>query len=61
MPFLRGFRSTIQNVNWLGYTARDFDRIFLTDLDKGEWEETVAKFQQTVSDSVITAAVKNAS
>lgn len=58
MPFLRGFRSTIQNVNWLGYTARDFDRIFLTDLDKGEWEETVAKFQQTVSDSVITAAVK---
>jgi hypothetical protein len=58
MPFLRGFKYRIPNVNWLGYTARDFDRIFLTDLDKTEWEQTVKEFQQNLSDSVLRNAVK---
>ena len=58
MPFLKGFRSEIPKVEWLGYIARDFDRIFLTDLDKKEWEKSVAEFQQSLSDSVIRDAVK---
>ena len=58
MPFLKGFRPDIPKVEWLGYVARDFDRIFLTDLDKNEWKKSVASFQQKLSDSVIRNAVR---
>jgi hypothetical protein len=58
LPFLAGFRKDIPNVNWLGYASRDFDRLFLTDLDIKEWEKTITEFQKNLSDSVITAAVK---
>jgi len=58
MPFLKGFRPDIPKVEWLGYVARDFDRIFLTDLDKNEWEQSVTSFQQKLSDSVIRHAVQ---
>ncbi|MEQ1675272.1 MAG: BamA/TamA family outer membrane protein [Chitinophagaceae bacterium] len=57
MPFLKGFRYYIPKVNWLGYTARDFDRIFLTDLDATEWNDIIARFQQQLTDSVIRKAV----
>jgi hypothetical protein len=56
-PFLRGFRNNIPSINWLGYGARDFDRIFLTDLDAEEWRESITAFQQSLSDSVIRNAV----
>ena len=58
IPFLKGFKKNIQDINWLGYTAKDFDRIFLTDLDAGEWKKSVADMQQKLTDSVIHAAVK---
>jgi predicted MPP superfamily phosphohydrolase len=58
MPFLKGFRSDIPKINWLGYSARDFDRLFLTDLDEGQWKETIAAFQQSLPDSVLRNAVK---
>lgn len=58
IPFLRGFRSNIQNINWLGYTARDFDRVFLTDIDRKEWEKSIADLQNRLTDSVIRNAVK---
>jgi hypothetical protein len=57
MPFLKGFRNNIPKINWLGYTARDFDRFFLTDLDKNEWTKTISEVQQKLSDSVIKLAV----
>ncbi|MGQ0737969.1 MAG: metallophosphoesterase [Bacteroidota bacterium] len=59
MPFLKGFRSDIPKVEWLGYVARDFDRIFLTDLDNNEWEQSVTTLQQKLSDSVIRNAVQH--
>lgn len=58
MPFLKGLRPDIPKVEWLGYVGRDFDRIFLTDLDKREWENAVTTFQQDLSDSAIRNAVK---
>lgn len=58
MPFLKGFRPDIPKIRWLAYIARDFDRIFLTDLDKKEWERSVAAFTQSMNDSVIRNAVK---
>ena len=58
LPFLAGFRMDIPDVNWLGYSARDFDRLFLTDLDKKDWEKTVAEVRQKITDSVIASAVR---
>ena len=58
LPFLVGFKKDIPHVNWFNYTARDFDRIFLTDLDEKDWKETITKVQQELTDSVITKAVK---
>ena len=58
MPFLKGFRPDIPKVEWLGYVSRDFDRIFLTDLDRKEWENSVTGVQQNLSDSVIRNAVQ---
>ena len=58
IPFLAGFRKDIPNINWLSWAARDFDRLFLTDLDRTEWEKTIAEVQQNINDSVINAAVR---
>ena len=58
MPFLKGFRKNIPKVHWLGYIARDFDRVFLTDVDKEEWKRTIIDLQNKLTDSVIRKAVK---
>ena len=58
LPFLKGFRNNIPDVAWQGYGARDFDRIFLTHLDAEEWRQSIASFQQSISDTVIRNAVK---
>ncbi len=57
LPFLKGFHSTMHDVEWLGYGARDFDRLFLNDLDAKEWEEAIALFQHRLTDSTISKAV----
>lgn len=57
LPFLKGFRYNIPRVNWLSYTARDFDRLFLNRLDEADWERTIDTFQHNITDSVISAAV----
>lgn len=59
IPFIKGFQHDINDVDWLGYTAKDFDRIFLTDLDANEWKNAIEDFQQKITDSVIRSAVKN--
>lgn len=58
LPFLRGFVEDIPEVNWLGFSAKDFDRLFMTDLDEEEWKKIVNEFQQRLNDSVIMEAVK---
>lgn len=57
LPFLRGFLPDIPEVNWLGYSAKDFDRLFLTDLDAEEWKKTIAMVQENLSDTVIREAI----
>lgn len=59
IPFLKGFQHDINDVAWLGYMAKDFDRIFMTDLDAIEWETAIEDFQQKITDSVIRSAVMN--
>lgn len=59
LPFLAGYRNEIINVNWLGFAARDFDRLFLTDLDEKDWKETIAEVQQKLTDTIVSNAFKN--
>ena len=58
LQFTKGFRNTIPDVKGLGEVPKDFDRIFLTDLDAKEWETTIKEVQQKLTDSVINRAVK---
>ena len=58
MPFLRGYKNRIEEVNWLGFSAKDFDRLFLTDLDENEWKTIMEEFRSSLTDSVITLAMK---
>ena len=58
LQMLRGFRYHIVKVNWLNWAARDFDRLFLNDLDDNQWKKGIADFQKTLSDSVIISSVR---
>lgn len=58
IPFLKGFQKDIPFVEWLNYSARDFDRVFLTGLGKEQWETTIDYFKKSMTDSVIQNAVK---
>ncbi len=57
MPFLRGFKENFHQINWLGFTAKDFDRIFLTELTEENWKNSITDFQNKMTDSVIRNAV----
>jgi hypothetical protein len=58
LPFLKGFDKQITEVEWLGFSAKDFDRLFLTDLDAEEWKKTIAEFKSNLTDTVITEAIQ---
>ncbi|MCX8020877.1 MAG: metallophosphoesterase [Chitinophagaceae bacterium] len=58
-PFLYGFRSRFKKVRWLGYQSRDFDRMFLTDLDKKDWLHIISEIRSALNDSTIKNAVKS--
>ncbi|HET9278390.1 MAG TPA: BamA/TamA family outer membrane protein [Flavitalea sp.] len=57
LPFLRGFKPKMPAINWLNWSARDFDRIFLNKLDKKTWEETIRYVQENLTDSVLSTSV----
>jgi hypothetical protein len=57
LPFLRGFKPNMPAVNWLNWTARDFDRIFLNRIDKATWQETITEVQNKLTDSVLSTSV----
>jgi len=57
MPFLQGFKKNIRDINGLNYVARDFDRVFLNNLDQKAWESITVNFQQNMTDAVIDKAV----
>jgi hypothetical protein len=58
LPFLQGFKSNYPNIKWLGYSARDVDRIFLNNLDATAWQATINEVQQTLTDSIIIKSVQ---
>lgn len=57
LPFLKGFKYTMNDMEWLGYGAKDFDRLFLTSLNAEQWKEAISFLQEKLTDSVIKKAV----
>jgi hypothetical protein len=58
LPFLKGFRMDIPKIHWLNWSARDFDRVFMNQLDKQQWTEVIDSFSVHLTDSVINQAVR---
>ncbi len=58
LPYLQGFRKHIPNIKWFNWEERNFDRIFLNNLDKNKWTQIITKFQADEADSVIQDAVR---
>lgn len=57
MPYLKGFRYTISKPRWIGFTARDLDRMYLNELDAEKWKQGIREFNTIVSDSLINRAI----
>ncbi|WP_132054393.1 hypothetical protein [Pseudocnuella soli] len=57
MKHLNWFKAKTKGLPSLNYKSREFDPIFLNDLDAGEWQQVIEEFQAQLSDAVIDAAV----
>ncbi|MEP7163756.1 MAG: metallophosphoesterase [Ferruginibacter sp.] len=53
MRFLQGFTGKVKDINGINYVARNFDRLFLNNLEKAAWEKIARTFQQNLTDDVI--------
>ncbi|RYZ51097.1 MAG: metallophosphoesterase, partial [Sphingobacteriales bacterium] len=58
MPFLKGLRYDIPNAPSFGFVARDIDGLFLNQLNKKDWERTLAGVQANLTDTTIENAVR---
>jgi hypothetical protein len=58
MPFLKGLKYKIADVNHLTAVSKDFDRVFLNDIDRREWDSVTAVFRRQMTDTAIQKAVK---
>lgn len=55
---LQGFRAKSSNIKTFNFVAKDFDRTFLNELDEQTWNREIDAFLSSVTDTVITAAIK---
>lgn len=58
LRYLKGFTKDLDDVNWFMYQGRDFDRIFLNNLDEATWRRITTEFVAELPDRVLTEAVK---
>jgi hypothetical protein len=57
LPFLIGLRKNIPKVNELNAVAKDFDRIFLNNMDEATWKKVTDKFISDLTDEKIDEAI----
>ena len=58
LQYLQGFKRNIPNISQFNYEARDFDRLFMNELDEKDWKDVIGEFQQELTDSVIDEGVR---
>ncbi|HEX2535336.1 MAG TPA: hypothetical protein VHK69_16440 [Chitinophagaceae bacterium] len=56
-PHFQGFTRKPNDLKKLNYKSWRFDRLFLNELDRADWEEGIRSFQAALTDEVITEAV----
>lgn len=57
VPWMAGFKESFHRFKWLNYSARDFDRLFLNNLGKSDWDTGIKEFQSHITDDAIVDAV----
>jgi hypothetical protein len=55
---LQPYSEDIRDINGWNYNARFFDRYFLTELSKSDWEGEVKYVQKTVTPKLVSAAIR---
>lgn len=58
LPHMRGFTEESKGLKKLNKKTWFFDHNFLNELDAEDWKRIIAEFQQAISDSVISRAIK---
>lgn len=58
LPRIQGFDYEFQNVNTFNYNARYFDRSFLTQLSRADWQALADSVQASLTDSVLAAGLR---
>lgn len=58
LPFLKGLRYKIPDVNHLTAVSKDFDRLFMNDINRKEWDSVTNVFIKQLPDTAISSAVK---
>jgi len=58
LPWMSGFKKHYHRFRWLNHSPRDFDRLFLNDLTKADWEVGIRQFQASITDTVIDHAIR---
>lgn len=54
---LQGLSAKFRNVRTFNYAARNFDRVFLTEMDRTAWSNEIDAFISSMTDEVITSAL----
>ncbi len=57
IPFLKGFKKNIRDINGFNFEEKDFDRFFMNNLDEETWKRITVNFQHQLTDEVIHKAV----
>lgn len=57
MKHLVGFKDNMHRIKKLNRKEWDFDKAFIGQLSRQQWEDGIRRFQQKVSDSVLRAAI----
>ncbi len=57
LPWMSGFKSDYHRFRWLNHSPRDFDRLFLNDLTRHDWDTGIREFTALVTDDAIRDAV----
>lgn len=55
---LQGLRAKAANINTFNFVAKDFDRIFLHELDEQTWQQEIDNLLTSVTDTVIEEALR---
>jgi hypothetical protein len=57
IPFLKGLRKNIPKINDLNRVAKDFDRMFMNNIDETAWKKVSTKFTAELTDAKINEAM----